>query len=120
MKGIKGSNGPGLEKGAPGRKGTRRQVGPVDQAHLPTLPCSSVWPELGSPGDLEPQEAAPNSAREASSLVLNTWAQLCPRDAEAKHEPGLHHETGSSLEDSTPILFLSRLFFSCSFLFNAL
>lgn len=120
MKGIKGSNGPGLEKGAPGGKGTRRQVGPVDQAHLPSLPCSSAWPELGSPGDLEPQEAASNSAREVSSLVLNTWAQLCPLDAEAKHEPGLHHETGSSLGDSTPILFLPRLFFSCSFLFNAL
>lgn len=119
MKGIKGSNGPGLEKGAPGGKITRKQVGPVDQAHLPSLPCSSAWPELGSP-DLEPQEAASNSAREASSLVLNTWAQLCPLDAEAKHEPGLHHETGSSLGDSTPILFLPRLFFSCSFLFNAL
>lgn len=47
MKGIKGSNGPGLEKGAPGGKSTRKQVGPVDQAHLPTLPSPLRGLSLG-------------------------------------------------------------------------
>lgn len=99
-------------KVAPGGKGTRRQVDPMDHAHLPTLPCPSAWPELGSPGGLEPQEAASNSAREASSLVMNTWAQLCPLDAEAKHEPGLHHETGSSLGGTPPQSSFSQDSFS--------
>lgn len=75
MKGIKGSNSPGLENVAPGRKGTREQVGladPVDQAHLPTLTCYSAWPEPdfeSSPGDLKPQEATSHSVGKPPAFI---------------------------------------------------
>jgi hypothetical protein len=64
MKGTRGSHVPGLEKVLPGRRDTRKQVGPVVQAPLPAPICYSARPEpelRSSPGDLEPQEASSHS-----------------------------------------------------------